>query len=301
MDQNEAPKKLSIIIIGSSANLESAGQTPNDLEALEENMTLYLIDPEFANVLQLNTTNEHILEERKRILHLDYDKIILKHSFNVNLRDLFTEEVLVVSYIGVESYHFLTYLTGLYHEDGIYFYIPENQNKRHSISKLLDRNLWVKPFNIYSGEVFTGRDEEKKEVYKLYIVMLDFILNYFDAGINDSNTTYPTLLLPGWCYQTEIPVLKGLITYYGLDVEKYKPNWEIPHSGNGLHRAAFEIFESAHYRNLILTIMCQIISNFAVNNQLISNEKLEKIKNAEFWEDIEIYETILSKLKKLTK
>lgn len=278
LKMDEEKNNLSIIILGSSANLDSKGQTPDSLidlfnsaEINNIELSVYLIDPIFSDVFKLNTENDNILNEREKLYNLmdENENIhIINNFYTFNKeRDFLKNDLIVISYIGLKSYYDLMYITEIYpsEEENNFFLM---RNEKINIEDVMndyfqaEKTMLVKPYDIYQGDKYVG--DNMGEIKEIYLVMCNFILNYFSAKIDKKDTRYPEADIPSWCYNTEIPVLKGLIIYYGLFSE------------NEIHKAASEICESAFYRNQIMTYMCQILANFVINNSIIEKEDVKK-------------------------
>ena len=307
-------KNLNIIILGCSASFESKGQTPDDInESIifannnDINLKILLVDPAYNDIeLLTEGLNNNILNERE-LIALQENFTIYKNFYNDFLKEgkiPHNEDTIYVSYIGIEkNIYDLINIVESYptEEENVFFYLPKNLN-RCKIMDLIndylseDKLLLEKSYDIYQGNNWDNYKNHHSYIKNIYLVMCEFILHAFKGKFQDEKRPFPKEGVPHWCYNTNVPIIKGLIKYYELTPREMSiinsiGNEEI--IKNDLHRPSIEFTESSIYRKQIMEYMCRILANFMVNNNLINITEINK------WMSSKTYELIFKRLNEL--
>jgi hypothetical protein len=325
-------EELNIVIVGSSAipeilikdplvpdfGVESKGQTPsldNYLEAKlicknnNINMKLFLIDPNY-NIIKDNSADksEEILNEYNLLTLLEIHGVevipLHFHKWDNYLRtsgkDIpiskqiikstnndFNENIIYVSYNGsLNTYEFMTFLETS-RTDNRWYYIPKNNDKcdvSYIVTEYINNtNVIINPYNIYSGNKLTEYISSNdliaaKSYFKIGCILA---VNYINAGFNSYDANLPLIILDSWNYQCETPFLKGIILYYGL------------YSESADRSTQSEMITSAASRRTITFTICKVLSNFAINNNIITIEEVTELGG---WFMASVYEIIYNRL-----
>lgn len=227
------------------------------------NAKFYFVDPEYFNTEQIEISNGEYVP-------LYFHK--WKHEYNSSTRYIFVSFIENIN----TTYKFMNFLE-MYETENFHYLIFE------SFAKLFDVLPYPpKVYNIYLGDAIDKTqitNSDFLEIKKLYQEGLIFLFHYFDANIHKSSTSNPEEIIPSWCFNPELPIVKGLIVYFDL----------INHQ-NEIHSPKNEMCYNAYYRRLIMESLCKIIANFAVNNNLITVDEVRK------WMKKKTFELINSRL-----
>uniref|UniRef100_A0A6C0AD07 Uncharacterized protein n=1 Tax=viral metagenome TaxID=1070528 RepID=A0A6C0AD07_9ZZZZ len=279
---------LNIIIIGTCASEENPGHTPT-LENIENsfliasnedmNLKITFVDPGFDFIQYVDSdSNEYLQNEKKKVDALKENVDFIEDFYYRSKLNFKKEDICIfVNYTKssnniLTTYDFMHFIES-WETENKYFYNPLDKNGFFDLYSIVKdyfgkQEKIVSPYDLYSGKKITDKIEQRdfNDVKKLMINACELNLWFLRAKYHLEETEIP-IPTPSWTYNVEIPILKGLISYYGL------------YNNNQIHRPANEICESSDYRRTICIILCKVISNFAVNNGFI---KLSEITNGWF-------------------
>jgi hypothetical protein len=307
---------------GSTPTMENIGHAISKCQEENVKLNIYLIDPFFQRIENPLDTDLKILKgEHLKLLQMDdqyvkyfsvnYSKWNNKIRTTPNWED-FNEPVIFVYYDRespvlwkgkkLSSYQIMDLLDTVRTTNKIY--LNFQNNKLCDVSKLINdyfSGKLYKTYNIYSS------DPVRNLISKIDLISAkkylnfgcDLILYYIDAEMHIKKNTpsIPTKKLPNYVYNIYSHYLRGIIGYYGLipvtEVLRIKnTNETLP-----IRDIDCDILirESADYRRLLTTTLCQIISGFSLNNQLIS---IDEISNLKGYFSVEVYQLIKERLEK---
>ena len=290
---------LNIVIIGSSAHEDQKGRTPT-LSNVEESiiyslnnnyeLNIIFVDPMYYRLKFVDSTSSVSLqEEHELVTKLKNGGIEFIEEFYYRSKLNFKKEesVLYINYVKSvkNTFQFMHFIES-YDTNLKYFYLPINKTERLNLLEVVEdflspkKNLIVVPYDLYHPKKIENymSPEDLKELKKLIVDGCELNIWYIKAEIHKEDTGIPKIRMPCWTYNTEIGILKGIIKYYEL------------YNDNKIHRPSREICSSSDYRMLLCHLLSKILSNFAVNNNLI------KIKDVDSWFDQKLYEKIIKKI-----
>ncbi len=206
-----------------------------------------------------------------------------------------TENVIYISYNGLCSAYEIMSILGSYVRENRWFLPVANDAEPISIHQLMvdfinlqsgktDTLVYLLPnfiYELYEGKRFGTNVYLEGDMVDAKIQLIlgcEIMRQYITAGyVETSNQAF----VSGWCLNPETPIIKGIISTYGLipSVEDRSPHMEIR--------------TNASYRQQLVELLARVISNFAINNGIIT---LEEAKNSGEWYGIGTYTLIISKL-----
>lgn len=308
---------------GSTPTMENISHAIFKCQEANIKLNVYLIDPFFQRVENpLNSDLKVLKDEHLKLIQMDdqyvkyfagdYSKWDNKIRTTPNWED-FNEPVIFVYYERevptlwnnkkLSSYQIMDLLDTVRTTNKIY--LNFENNKLCDVSRLIndyfDNGKLYKTYNIYSS------DPVRNPISKIDLISAkkylnfgcDLIIYYIEAEMHIKKNTesVPTKKLPNYVYNIYSPYLRGIIGYYGLipvtEVLRIKnTNETLPIRDID---SDILIRESADYRRLVTTTLCQIISGFALNNNLISIDEISDLKG---YFSIEVYQIIKRELEK---
>lgn len=270
---------MNIIIIGSASNKKSKGQTPefsninnliNELEDID--IRIFLIDYEFNYVL-LNSKFQH---ENMRSEFLNIEKIYTlnnctivpsyyhnwdKENFDKTLPTIY------ISCLNTKSSYDIMLLIENFNIKNAYFYNHKNLHKKIDLIDVYNKfsKMELTPYDLYSTlKIVSISKEDRKFLNYNFLSGIKLIIFYLKGGFYDFNADniIPYEALPNWVYNIEIPILKSLILYYGIK----SPVEDLTQQNL--------MIESNEFRYTILTFLVKFLSNFMINNNIITKGEI---------------------------
>lgn len=280
--------ELNLVFVGSSLK-NNVSHTPSidDINRwTENNIYIYFVDPNYY--YHDISIFDDSLEEKKKIQDLKNSgnvSLHYEHYYFSNLKFNLEEKVIYISYVKeCKDPYDVMYLVNDYNVINRTYVVKPKLDEIDDIINEFEFGDKYKIYDIYSGKKMTD-DLYKNKIYSLYNDAIDLIYYYFQGKFDTKDV--PDVKIAHYCYNVETPILKGLIYYHGLH----------PTNDNAIHRPNMEICESADYRKYILLLLCKLVSNFAVNNNLLSEKDISRIKK-HGWEKWQTYEIIGEKFEK---
>lgn len=272
-------KILNVVIIGTSAHEDNQGKTPSleDIESsiiLAENndytLNIIFVDPNYYYLKFIDEESPLFLQKEKKLVNSlkKYSSFIEDFYYRSNLSFDEEDNCIFISFIKPikNTYEFMDFIES-WMTTNKYFIIPDRVLKLN-LSEIIEdffSNKLKNPYDIYlAKELPVMSKDDFMEIKKIMLTACELNIWYIKAEFHDEKTGIPKIVIPSWTFNTEIPILKGIIMYYKL------------YNENKIHRPANEICESAEYRKLLTEILSKTIANFAVNNKLIKMKEVEK-------------------------
>jgi hypothetical protein len=292
-----------------SISLTPSADSLKKILDMNENIIIHLVDMEYSdirqarldveaneyNMLDDKDTVDEIIFEKGAIEEVENmpeygEKVEIVEEFLPFTKNRYTgKNVIYLCYNNdenndIKDEYDLMHFTEDYfsHKGEKKAYIVNDGKEEEDLVSLMDDFLKDKiplPYNPWRGEKMMKRKDNILSLYKEGIIIL---IHYLSAGFhlydkNDKDTDYPRIWIPSWCFNVEIPYLKGIIYYYHLI------------SDNEVHRPDMEICQNAEYRQTLTQCLVHILSNFLVNNGYVR-------KDTKNWYDVTIYENVLNKI-----
>lgn len=273
---------LHIVIIGAAAYVDTAGQTPQPEDvtagckvALDNDITLrvHLIDPQYKRCCNpLAADNTNITDEYARITAFSPDVVEVVPQMYHRWTSVVPPDNPCI-YITYEASQSSYDIMGLIESPQIHnrWYraagcsgprcnITDIVTEYVSITRGGKPLLLTTPYDVYSGDYVTAPMSavDLRDAKDQLFAGCSMVKEYIKAEFHKVETTVPTANLSSWVYNVETPILKGIILKYSL----YPP---VPDQ-----TPASEMRESGDYRRRVAVLMCQVLSNFAINNKLMS-------------------------------
>jgi len=134
-------------------------------------------------------------------------------------------------------------------------------------------------------DIFSGREIDKsnityeEEIYDNINILTYSLYQMIDAGYLEDNNDYK---INDWIITFQEPILDIFIRYHRLETSA--PDISITD----------EFLINPEFRKTICIMLMKIISNFIVNNEIVTSSDLEDYVS---WESIELWDSIRSKIK----
>jgi hypothetical protein len=152
------------------------------------------------------------------------------------------------------QYSLMQYLEFYDFETSMFF----GEDEKEEVFEVVKKSQFVPPYNIYSGNKIENASQYRKgdlrEVHKQLL-----------CGVEMAERYYGAVPFEDWMYNSETPILKGVISYYGcrLKVDDLYPE--------------FLMRESQGFRDKVFDILSRIIMNYAYNNEILEDTDVKEI------------------------
>jgi len=290
---------MNIIILNSSANKKSIGCTPSfeNIKNFSTNfVTIYFVDYEFNYVL-LNSKHQHQnyktefinlqkIENLKNVDDQYFCYFIAEHYHSWDKNIDFSIPTLYINCTDIQnssSYDIMLLVENFNLSNFHFFNFYKDENSKIDLIKIYkDYSNWqLSPYDLFStNKIIDIKENDFLFLKKHFDCGISLIINYLESGFNDFTATniIPQKHIPNWCYNVEIPILKGIILYYGIK----SPISDITQQ--------ISMIESNEFRFTLLNFLIRFFSNFLVNNNIL--------KGNYDWFDIKTWETAKTKFNK---
>lgn len=311
---SDPSKLIHVVIIGGASTYRDVGKLPT-IEDVEDGsaivepygykMQIFIADTNLNYAIRLakgesSLKTPPIVEDARMIIGTSDSKRVVVGDIPAwqipsDIKNS-KESVIYISYIpNISSSYEIMSLVGSYIRENRWF-IPVNEvSEKISITKLMtdfisiqggktDSLSYLLPNFIYA--LYQGENIGAGMYYigdmvsaKTQIILgCEVLRQYITAGYIESDNRAS---VDGWCLNVETPIIKGIIHTYGL----------IPAVED--RTTHMEIRTNASYRQQLTELLSRVISNFAINNKVIT---LEEARLCGEWYSTKTYTLIMNKL-----
>jgi len=141
---------------------------------------------------------------------------------------------------------------------------------------------FTEDYNIFSGKkIEVLKKETKLEIIRNIKILINIMYQMLEAGYLEFKNYQK---IDDWILSFEEPILKIFKIYHDIE------------TSNGSVDFEEEFLINPQFRNMLLIMFMKIISNFMINNNLITISEVAKIGD---WENISVWKVLRKKIKLL--
>lgn len=178
-----------------------------------------------------------------------------------------------------------------------YFNIPYNSlvitTKNINLTEILEET-YIEDYPIFSGnKMEVSKKETKISILKSFKLLVNVMYQMLDAGYLESKNYKK---IEDWILSFEHPILKLFKVYHKFEIiDNTQPsNCLIVGTSNQSIDFEEEFTINPQFRQMLLITLMKIISNFIINNQMITIQEVSELGD---WTDINVWKELKKKVK----
>jgi hypothetical protein len=229
------------------------GVTNLDFEGLEDpSIKVYLVGTEYdyedENIISVPDKNILDFYESEDLENVDEQVIFIDCTgASKNYLD-------VMYRLQTSRFNKRCYLVGPNHKDEITLKVNDITFQEH--------------FNPFDGDEMPKNYKEKKYLLSFFETLSKVVYYYIRAGFDKKEINE---IPPGWSMNLAGKELNSVIRYYGLF--PIAPDVNI----------TIEVLQNSQYRQIILSTLISIVSNFVVRNKVVNIAEIEDWNSTDTW------------------
>ena len=228
---------------------------------------------------------ENIIYDGNKIEQYPKNEVVISEERIYKLKDISKNKDDPIIYIltnsGIKSSYYIMSLINDYTIKNRYFFSPLDVIPLVDIVTNYINGKCNIPYKLYDGEKFDdvliSNDVDYSDTLNQIMYGCRIVVNYLGAGFDkrENNKT-----IESWTLNPETPFIKGCIYTYSL----FSPVAD--------QTPILQITTNSGYRKQLFEIMTRVISNFAINNNLLDINKIPS------WDSPEPYKQLMNIIEK---